>query len=122
VRTTISKAKTSVADLRREFAQAHTDELLPRPVTAAGIGYSVSWLELAATKGGGPPFYKNGRRVVYRKADVLSWLAENSLHVRSTSEYPQEQERKSETIAEKRSSSAKTLRGSAQKTTSNERR
>jgi hypothetical protein len=82
------KPKPTIPDLRREFAEARPDELLPRAVTAAGIGYSLSWLELAATKGGGPPYFKRGRRVLYKKADVLVWMEENSQRVRSTSEYP----------------------------------
>ena len=51
------------------------------------MGYSQSWLELAATKGGGPTYFKCGRRVLYKKADTLAWIRENSQRVRSTSEY-----------------------------------
>jgi len=29
-------------------------------------------------KGHGPRFYKAGRRVLYRKADVLAWLEQNA--------------------------------------------
>ena len=81
------KPKPTTADLRREFTEAHAEEFLTRPVVAAGIGYSLSWLELAATRGGGPPYYKRGRRVLYRKGDVLAWLEQNSQRVSSTSEY-----------------------------------
>ena len=81
------RPKVRIADLRREFAEAHPDELLSRAVTAADMGYSQSWLELAATRGGGPTYFKRGRRVLYKKADTLAWIQENSQRVRSTSEY-----------------------------------
>lgn len=87
MRTVSAKPKPTIADLRREFAQAHAQELLPRPVVAAGIGYSLSWLEWAATRGGGPPFYKHVRRVLYRKSEVLAWMQQNAQRVQSTSEY-----------------------------------
>ncbi|MDC7718733.1 hypothetical protein PQU95_16150 [Vogesella sp. DC21W] len=46
----------------------------------------MSWLEVKATHGGGPAMIKIGRRVMYRKADVLAWLEENSRTVTSTSQ------------------------------------
>lgn len=73
-------------DLNATFWSAPDDALLPRPVTAAGLGYSVSWLELKATKGGGPRMVKIGRRVMYRKSDVLAWLDVHSREVSHTSE------------------------------------
>ena len=78
----------SVADLRNEFWDAPLEALLDRPTTAAGMGYSVPWLELRATDGGGPRYLKMRRRVLYRKADVLAWLEANSTKAASTSEYP----------------------------------
>lgn len=85
-RTSIPNQTT--AELRREFAEAALEEFLTRRVVAPGIGYSQSYLELRATKGGGPPFYKRGRRVLYKKSDVLAWLEANSQRVTSTSQYP----------------------------------
>lgn len=79
--------KPTIAQLRREFAEAHASELLSRAVTAAGIGYSQSWLEMAATRGGGPPYFKCTRRVLYRKSDTLAWMRTHAQRVESTSEY-----------------------------------
>ena len=81
------KPPPTSAELRREFVEAPEEALLTRPIVAAGIGYSLSWLEVVATHGNGPPFYKRGRRVLYKKLDVLRWLEANSQRVNSTSEY-----------------------------------
>ncbi|MBF0283962.1 MAG: DNA-binding protein [Magnetococcales bacterium] len=56
-------------------------------MTAAGIGYSVPWMELKAVHGGGIPYRKIGRRTLYKKRDALAWLEANSQRVKSTSEY-----------------------------------
>lgn len=78
--------KSSPQELSAAFWSAPNEALLPRPVTAAGIGFSVSWLESKATHGGGPRMTKIGRRVMYRKSDVLAWLDANSMTVSHTSE------------------------------------
>lgn len=78
--------KPTPQDLSVAFWTAPNEALLPRPTTAAGIGYSVSWLELKATHGGGPRMIKIGRRVLYRKSDVLAWLEINSRTISHTSE------------------------------------
>lgn len=82
----MAEQTTTPQTLSAEFWAAQNEALLPRPVVAAGIGYSVSWLEVKATHGGGPAMVKIGRRVMYRKADVLAWLEENSRTVTSTSQ------------------------------------
>ena len=62
------------------------DDLLPTPETAAWLGVSVQWLEIGRHKGYGPRFVRCGpRRIRYRRADVLSWLAERT-HA-ATAEY-----------------------------------
>ena len=76
----------STADLRAEFWQAPDEALLDRKTAAAGMGYTVGWLEWTATHGGGPILTKIGRTVRYRKADVLAWLEANSSRVERTSE------------------------------------
>lgn len=38
-------------------------------------GLGVSTLEKLRVSGGGPDFFKLGRRVVYRRDDVNAWLA-----------------------------------------------
>ena len=77
----------STAQLRSEFWLAGDQELLNRATIAAGIGRSIGWLELKAVTGDGIPYLKCGRRCLYRKADALAWLAQNSKRVKSTSEY-----------------------------------
>jgi len=42
---------------------------------AAYLGLSPTTLETLRTRGGGPPFVKLGRRVVYRSEDLATWLA-----------------------------------------------
>ena len=76
-----------IAELHAEFWSAPDNAELPRNVTAMGICRSVGWMELKALTGGGIPYRKVGRRVLYRKADALAWLEANSQRVHSTSEY-----------------------------------
>lgn len=80
-------ANTSISELRTEFWEAPNCALLDRQTTAAGVGYSLGWMELKAIHGGGIPFLKCGRRCLYRKSDTLAWLEANSKRVQSTSEY-----------------------------------
>lgn len=75
-----------ITDLRPEFWRAPDESLLDRQTTAAGIGATVSWLEWAATHGGGPILTKIGRRVRYRKADTLAWLDANSRRIACTAD------------------------------------
>jgi hypothetical protein len=72
----------------------HDDALLTREdnaaaLTAAGYKTSKTTLATLATRGGGPPFMKYGKHVVYRFGDSLVW-AKGKLRppVRSTSERP----------------------------------
>nr|WP_233252597.1 helix-turn-helix domain-containing protein [Maritimibacter sp. 55A14] len=37
-------------------------------------GISKRFLEIAATKGEGPPFVRIGRSVKYRRADIEAWI------------------------------------------------
>lgn len=83
---TQSPKRVSTARLRAEFWHAPNESLLDRKTTAAGIGYTVGWLESVATNGGGPILTKIGRNVRYRKSDVLAWLKANSRRIRSTDE------------------------------------
>ena len=41
----------------------------------AYLGISGRWLEKLRVIGGGPVFYKFGRRVLYRKEDLDAWAA-----------------------------------------------
>lgn len=81
-----TKSWSSTADLRAEFWRAPDESLLDRKTTAAGMGYTVGWLEWVATNGGGPIITKIGRGVRYRKADVLAWIKANSRRIHSTAD------------------------------------
>ena len=65
---------------------APDEALLSRAITAAGIGYTIGWLEWAATHGGGPVMTKLGRTVRYRKADVLAWIETHGQRLHRTAE------------------------------------
>ena len=80
------RTPASAAALRAEFWHAPTEALLDRKTAAAGMGYTVGWLEWVATHGRGPTLTKIGRTVRYRKADVLAWLDANSRRIERTSE------------------------------------
>jgi hypothetical protein len=82
----MAQAPADVAAKRSEFWTAGIDFELPRDVTAAGLGKSLAWMEKAAIEGGGPPYRKTGRTVLYRKGDVLEWLNANSQRVTSTAQ------------------------------------
>src|SRR5262245_40789404 len=77
----------TVTELRKEFWNAPLEALLDRRTIGAGIMRSKGWMELRALKGGGVPYLKCGRRCMYRKADALKWLEENSQRVDSTCDY-----------------------------------
>jgi predicted DNA-binding transcriptional regulator AlpA len=42
---------------------------------AAILGVSKSWLDKKRVLGGGPPFFRFGRRVVYDERDIEKWAA-----------------------------------------------
>jgi predicted DNA-binding transcriptional regulator AlpA len=47
---------------------------LPTPAAAEYLALSPATLETLRCRGGGPPFVKLGRRVVYRREDLDAWL------------------------------------------------
>ena len=51
---------------------------------AERVGFSPGTFQNMRVYGGGPPFVKCGRKVLYRDSDVDTWLAKNVVH--STSE------------------------------------
>lgn len=67
---------TRTPPLQGAEPSAESDErtVLPTERAAAYLGLSPKTLETLRTRGGGPPFLKLGRRVVYRKADLDTWL------------------------------------------------
>ena len=50
-----------------------TREQTANALTAAGYPVRSATLQTMATRGGGPPFYKFGPRVLYRWGSSLSW-------------------------------------------------
>lgn len=58
---------------------------LTPPEAAEYLGISASTLAKLRVYGGGPAFLKLGRKVLYERADLDSWLAERKYQ--STSEY-----------------------------------
>lgn len=76
----------SAAEICTEFWYAPDDALFPQSDIAAVTTYSKSWLERARWAGGGIPYLKVGRKVLYRKRDVVEWLNQQA-RATSTSEY-----------------------------------
>lgn len=61
------------------------DRLLARTEVAEHFGIPTRFLEIAATRGDGPPMYKIGGRMVrYRVGDIRAWIARRK--VQSTSD------------------------------------
>lgn len=50
------------------------------------VGLAPATLETLRCRGGGPPYYKIGRRVVYRSADLRAWV--DSKRVMNTAQVP----------------------------------
>jgi len=69
----------------QDFWAADDQALFNRKQIAGVLRCSVSWLEQLATRGDGPLMLKFGRRVLYRKRDVLDWIASRAKVVAHTS-------------------------------------
>ena len=72
---------TNLTELRAEYADAPATARLPAPVVAAAMCLSPLTLERYRSVGTGPRYAKLGRRIVYRKSDVESWLAAQEAEV-----------------------------------------
>ena len=79
--------KKSQINLRSEFWASPPESLFDRHYVAAAISCSVGLLEQQAVHGGGIPYLKLGRKCLYRKQDVLDWIAQKSIKATSTAEY-----------------------------------
>jgi len=80
-----TKQKPPAASTAAPSTDAHPDSPMLTTVLAASyLGLSPATLETLRTRGGGPPFVKLGRRVVYRRTDLDEWLAHRTR--RSTSD------------------------------------
>lgn len=64
--------------------EVSADRLLTRDQVESHFGLSRRFLEVAAVRGDGPPFFKINRSVRYRVGDVREWI--ESRRVRSTSD------------------------------------
>ena len=71
---------------RAAFWAATNDSLHDRETLAAVRHVERQTIELEAIKGGGVPYLKIGRRALYRKSDVLAWIAKNSQRVENTAQ------------------------------------
>lgn len=47
---------------------------------ALRLGMSKSWLDKKRVEGGGPPYLKLGRRVVYDELDLVAWASQHRRH------------------------------------------
>ena len=77
----------NVIELQKQFIAADNEAMLSTKIVAAYTGLSISWFNNKAYQGGGIGYTKLLNKRLYKKADVLAWLAENSQKVKSTSEY-----------------------------------
>ena len=59
--------------------------LLTVTEAAAFIGRTKGWLDKARCYGSGPPFYRIGRRILYSRAELRTWLSAHRYE--STSAY-----------------------------------
>ncbi|MBT2748288.1 MULTISPECIES: helix-turn-helix domain-containing protein [unclassified Lysobacter] len=84
--TTRRQALERQTELSLLFWAAPDAAMLDRRTAAAGLGYTVAWLEAVAARGAGPAYTRIGRRVRYRKADVLAWLARHGERVTPSDE------------------------------------
>lgn len=63
-----------------EVAPEKDDELLTTEGLAQYLGYSVEWVRQSSSKvkrgktSDFPPFFKRGRKLLFRKSDVDSWI------------------------------------------------
>lgn len=74
------------AQRRREFWEATDDSLHDRATLAAVRHVSEVTLEAEATNGGGCPYLRVGRRVLYRKRDALAWMQRTGRWVENTAQ------------------------------------
>lgn len=68
-------ASIDPASLRAEFYALPLEAMVDRPTAAAVRYVSTATLEAEAIKGAGPTFTRVGRRALYKKADLMAWLA-----------------------------------------------
>lgn len=62
------------------------DALVDRPTAGAAGGLGKKTMDLLAMEGGGPPYRVIGKKAMYRKGDVLTWIEKTGKLVSSTAE------------------------------------
>lgn len=62
------------ASLRGEFYSLPDDAKVDRATAAAAAYLMPQTMESLAIRGGGPPYTKFGRRALYMKKDIVTWL------------------------------------------------
>ncbi len=88
MRSTMSTRKTSRIQLINEFESAPNTTLFNQKTVAAILDCSTQLLERNRWAGAGVSFIKIGRKVLYRKSDVLDFLQQQKVY-RSTSDQGQ---------------------------------
>jgi hypothetical protein len=84
-----TKHKKSDAELVQIFWSAPMEAFFGQETVAPVVDCSTKTLESNRWRGAGIPYRKCSGRVLYRKADVVSWIESHAL-VTSTSEYAKE--------------------------------
>lgn len=78
--------KTSRLNLLNEFESAPHSTLFNQQTIAAVLSCSTQLLERNRWAGGGVPYLKIGRKVLYRKSDVLSFLQQQKIYYSTSDE------------------------------------
>lgn len=86
----MSVQKISRLHLLNEFEDAPSSALFNQHTIAAVLSCSTQLLERNRWAGGGVPYLKIGRKVLYRKSDVLDFLQQQKVYY-STSDEGQSQ-------------------------------
>jgi|SRR3954451_18791031 hypothetical protein len=73
--------------LEATMAEPNDDDILDAPAAAKFLGVAVATLAKMRCLGGSPAFIKAGRKVLYRRRDLVDWL--NARLVRNTTEASQ---------------------------------
>ncbi len=60
------------------------DAVIREPEAARYLGMSIAWLRQSRMRGAGPAFYKYGRAVRYRLADLDAYLVAHRVEPRDT--------------------------------------
>lgn len=82
----MSAQKPSRLHLLNEFESAPYSALFNQQTIAAVLSCSTQLLERNRWSGGGVPYLKIGRKVLYRKSDVLNFLQQQKIYYSTSDE------------------------------------